>query len=461
MRLYNTLTRNKEEFTPLHPGQVGIYACGPTVYDLMHIGNARPAIVFDTLRRYLKYRGYQVTFVQNFTDIEDKIIRKANATGTSCEEVSETYIREYFKDAKSLGVEKADVHPKATEHVGDIIRLIRTLEQKGLAYAADGDVYFDTTAFPEYGALSGHDKEMLWEGVRVELEEGKQHPADFALWKAAKPGEPSYDSPWGKGRPGWHIECSAMVGKYFGDTVDIHCGGQDLIFPHHENEIAQSQGATGKPFARYWLHNGRLNLRGEKMSKSLGNLFTAREITEEFGTEAVRLFMLSCHYRSPINFDKELLRQSQSAVERLNNALYKLKELESGASAGTEDPAVAAHLEEVERDFTTALDDDFNTADGMGVYFDFARWINTETGPATSLQDVRRVLALYETLGNLFGVLRAQEKQLSPEQEDMLARRQQARAEKNWALSDQLRDALKEQGVIVEDAPGGMRWHWA
>jgi len=320
MRLYNTLTRKKEEFVPLHKGEVRMYSCGPTVYNYFHIGNARPFIVFDTLRRYFEYKGYRVIFVQNFTDIDDKMINRAKEEGVTVKELGDRFIEEYFKDADNLGIKRATVHPRATEHVQDIIEFIKRLEEKGLAYEVEGDVYFDTSAFPDYGKLSGQNMEELEAGARIDVDEKKRNPMDFALWKAKKPGEPAWDSPWGPGRPGWHIECSVMAIKYLGETIDIHSGGQDLTFPHHENEIAQSEGATGKPFARYWLHNGYINVNNQKMSKSLGNFFTVRDIQKEFDLEVVRLFMLSAHYRSPVNFSRELLEQAQSALDRLYNA---------------------------------------------------------------------------------------------------------------------------------------------
>jgi cysteinyl-tRNA synthetase len=310
MQFYNTLTKKKEDFVPLYPGEVRIYACGPTVYNYFHIGNARPFIIFDTLRRYLEYKGYKVNFVQNFTDIDDKMIRRAKEEGITVKELGDRFIEEYFKDADALGVKRATVHPKATEHIGEIIDLIKRLEEKGLAYQVEGDVYFDTQAFEGYGKLTGQSLEDLEMGARIDVNEGKRHAMDFALWKAQKSGEPAWESPWGYGRPGWHIECSAMSMKYLGETIDIHAGGQDLTFPHHENEIAQSEGATGKAFVRYWLHNGYINVDNQKMSKSLGNFFTVREIGEEFDLEVVRLFMISAHYRNPINFSRELLEQS-------------------------------------------------------------------------------------------------------------------------------------------------------
>ncbi|HOB20889.1 MAG TPA: cysteine--tRNA ligase, partial [Candidatus Atribacteria bacterium] len=334
MKLYNTLTRKKEDFVPLVPGEVRMYSCGPTVYNYFHIGNARPFIIFDVFRRYMEYKGYKVTFVQNFTDIDDKMINRANEEGITVKELADRFIDEYFKDADALGIRRATVHPRATEHIEDIIRFIERLIEKGLAYVAGGDVYYNTAAFESYGKLSGQSLEDLELGARVEINEDKRNPMDFALWKSQKPGEPAWESPWGMGRPGWHIECSVMATKYLGETIDIHSGGQDLIFPHHENEIAQSEGASGKPFARYWLHNGYINVDNRKMSKSLGNFFTVRDISKQFDLEVVRLFMLSSHYRNPINFSDELLRQAQSALERLYNAKDNLEYLLDHAQDG-------------------------------------------------------------------------------------------------------------------------------
>ena len=325
MKIYNTLTRKKEEFKPIEAGKVRIYACGPTVYNFFHIGNARPFIIFDTLRRYLEYLEYDVTFVQNFTDVDDKMIARANEEGVTLKSLGERFIKEYYQDAGGLGIRAADVHPKATEHIGDIIKLVKTLENNGHAYAVDGDVYFDVSSFPGYGKLSGQSLEDLKAGARIGVDEAKKNPEDFALWKAAKPDEDSWDSPWGKGRPGWHIECSAMSMKYLGETIDIHAGGQDLIFPHHENEIAQSEGATGKPFAHYWMHNGYINVDNEKMSKSKGNFFTVRDIAQKYDLTAVRLFMLSAHYRNPINFSEELVKQADSALTRIKKLPRQLK----------------------------------------------------------------------------------------------------------------------------------------
>jgi len=461
MQLYNTLTKKKEEFIPLHPGEVRIYACGPTVYNYFHIGNARPFIIFDTLRRYLEYKGYTVKFVQNFTDIDDKMIRRANEEGIMVKELADRFIEEFFKDADALGIKRATVHPKATEHIGEIIDLIKRLEEKGLAYQLDGDVYFDTQAFEGYGKLSGQSLEDLEMGARIDVNEGKRHPMDFALWKAQKPGEPAWESPWGYGRPGWHIECSAMSMKYLGETIDIHAGGQDLTFPHHENEIAQSEGATGKPFVRYWLHNGYINVDNQKMSKSLGNFFTVREISEEFNLEVVRLFMISAHYRNPINFSRELLEQSEAALERLynakNNLEYLLRETQEG-EPNEEEQSFRNKLLELKEQFIAAMDDDINTAGAVGVLFDLVREANSFLNPQRSRGMVQYTYDLLMELAGILGILQKQSTELDKEIEALIELRQQARKEKNWALADKIRDDLKAQGILLEDTPQGVRW---
>ncbi|MGI6704819.1 MAG: cysteine--tRNA ligase [Clostridia bacterium] len=461
MQLYNTLTKKKEKFVPLRPGEVSIYACGPTVYNYFHIGNARPFIIFDTLRRYLEYKGYKVNFVQNFTDIDDKMIRKAKEEGITVKELADRFIEEYFKDADALGIKRATIHPKATEHIEEIIDMIKKLEEKGLAYRLDGDVYFDTQAFEGYGQLSGQSPEDLEMGARIDANEGKRHPMDFVLWKAQKPGEPAWDSPWGKGRPGWHIECSVMSMKYLGETIDIHAGGQDLAFPHHENEIAQSEGATGKPFVRYWLHNGYINVDNQKMSKSLGNFFTVREIAEEFDLEIVRLFMLSAHYRNPINFSRELLEQSETALERLYNAKYNLEHLLRETRDGEpdeEERSFKNRLLELKEQFITAMDDDINTAGAIGVLFDLVREANSFLNPQRSKGTVQYTYDLLMELAGILGILQKQSVELDEEIEALIELRQQARKEKNWALADKIRDDLKAQGIILEDTPQGVRW---
>jgi cysteinyl-tRNA synthetase len=461
MKLYNTLTKTKEEFIPLRQGELRMYSCGPTVYNYFHIGNARPFIVFDVFRRYMEYKGYKVTFVQNFTDIDDKMIQRAYEEGITVKELGEQFIAEYFKDADALGIRRADYHPKATEHIDDIIVFIQKLIDKGLAYQAGNDVYYDTAAFEAYGKLSGQNLEDLELGARIDVNEIKKNPMDFALWKGEKPGEPSWNSPWGPGRPGWHIECSVMSTKYLGETIDIHSGGQDLIFPHHENEIAQSEGASGKPFARYWLHNGYINVNNQKMSKSLGNFFTVREISEEFDLEVVRLFMLSSHYRNPINFSRELLEQSQSALDRLYNARNNLEHLLKAASDEPVSEENQQFIEKLSRytvDFENAMDDDINTADAVGVIFDLVREINTYVQAGQPKKVIQAALDELTKLTGILGLLTKRMGKLDEEIEALIEQRQQARKEKNWALADKIRDELKEQGIVLEDTPQGVRW---
>ncbi len=463
MKLYNTLTRQKEEFVPLNEGEVRIYSCGPTVYDYFHIGNARPFIIFDTLRRYMEYKGYKVIFVQNFTDIDDKMINRANEESITVKELGDRFIEEYFRDADALGIKRATFHPRATEHIDDMIAFIQKLIQKGMAYEAQGDVYFDTSVLEDYGKLSGQRLEELEAGARVDVEEGKKNPMDFALWKAQKPGEPAWDSPWGRGRPGWHIECSVMAIKYLGETIDIHSGGQDLIFPHHENEIAQSEGATGKPFARYWLHNGYININNEKMSKSLGNFFTVREILQHFDPEVVRFFMLSAHYRNPINFSPELLNQAKSALERLynckNNLLHLMQNAEDKEPTAEEKDFVYA-LMSYKKKFEDAMDDDINTADALAAVFDMVRDLNSVVSPKIPKKLIEQAYGLLDELADVLGILRkdTMRRELDDEIKMLIEKRQQARKEKNWALADQIRDELKERGIILEDTPQGVRW---
>ena len=464
MKLYNTLSRQYEDFQPLEPGKVSMYACGPTVYNYIHVGNARPIILFDVLRRYLEYRGYDVTFVQNFTDVDDKIIRRAAEEGISSAEVAEKYIAEYKKDAAGLGVREATVHPKATENIPQIIALVQTLIDKGYAYPSNGDVYYRTTRFKEYGKLSHQPLEDLQAGARIDVSEQKENPMDFALWKAAKPGEPAWDSPWGPGRPGWHIECSAMSSRYLGKTIDIHCGGQDLIFPHHENEIAQSEAANGCQFVRYWLHNGFISINNQKMSKSLNNFFTVREAAEAYGYGTLRMFMLSAHYRSPLNYSEDALNQAKGALQRLVNARDNLEFLtENGTDAPLtgEEEAFLASLDPYREKFIAAMDDDFNTADAVSVMFELVREVNTATGKdgcskALARACLDRLLELDGVLGLLY---RQEEKDdLAAWVEDLIARRQEARKAKNWAEADRIRDELKEKGIILEDTKQGVKW---
>ena len=463
MRLYNTMTRQKEEFVPIHPGEVRMYTCGPTVYNFIHVGNARPMIMFDLLRRYLEYRGYKVTFVQNFTDVDDKIIRRANEEGISSQAVAEKYIAEYFTDAHGLGVRDATIHPKATENMQQIIDLVQTLIDKGYAYESNGDVYYRTLKFREYGKLSHQPLEDLQAGARIAVGEHKEDPMDFALWKAAKPGEPAWESPWGMGRPGWHIECSAMSNRYLGKTIDLHCGGMDLEFPHHENEIAQSEAANGCEFVHYWLHNGFLNIDNQKMSKSLGNFFTVREAAQAYGYETIRFFMLSAHYRSPLNYSRESLEQAQAALDRLYTARDNLDFLCENGEDGPmtqQEQKVAQALPDFRARFQAAMDDDLNTADAMGVLFDLVRTINTalEGRPTKALAEACR--AMFQELIGVMGLLYARKKadSLDEKVEAMIAARQQARKEKNFAEADRIRDELKAMGIELMDTPQGVKW---
>ena len=460
MRVYNSQTRQKEEFVPIREGQAGVYCCGPTVYDYFHIGNARPFIMFDLLRRVLKRQGYAVTFVQNFTDIDDKMIQRANREGVTVKELGDRFIEEYFKDAQALGVEAADVHPRATEHIPQIIRIIEELIEKGLAYEQDGDVYYSTADFPEYGKLSGQDMEELEEGARVSVDEDKRSPIDFALWKAEKPGEPSWDSPWGKGRPGWHIECSAMSMEYLGDSIDIHCGGQDLIFPHHENEIAQSEGATGHPFVHYWMHNGFLNIDSQKMSKSLGNFFTVRDILKEYDAEDVRMFMLSAHYRSPLNFSREMMEQAHASLTRLYTArdhLAFLLEKTQDKPLSAKDEAFIASARDSLARFDAALADDLNSAEAMGALFELVYNVNTALDESNARAAVQAAWDALHEATELLGLLKKKQGELPEEVRQLADARVQARKDKNWAQSDALRQQLTDLGYVVEDTAQGQK----
>ena len=459
MYIYNTMTRKKELFVPLKEGKVSLYACGPTVYNFFHIGNARPFIVFDTLRRYLEYRGYQVTFVQNFTDIDDKMIRRANEEGITVKELGDRFIQEYYADADALGVKRATVNPRATEHIQDIIDLVQTLVDKGHAYpAANGDVYFSVRSWPGYGKLSGQNIDDLENGARVDPTEEKQDPLDFALWKGQKPGEPAWPSPWGMGRPGWHIECSAMSMSILGESFDIHGGGQDLIFPHHENEIAQSEAATGKPFAHYWMHNGFINVDNQKMSKSLGNFFTVRDIAKEYDLDVVRLFMLSVQYRNPINFSRDLIQQAAVALQRLRTALDRLKEAPIAQEAAEDEAAFLGTLEGYHTRFNEAMDDDLNTADALGVLFDFARAANTFVSVPRTRKAVDDVTALYTELMDVLGLMpRKTGEEFPAEVLSLLDERQAARKAKNYARADEIREQLKNLGYAIEDSRQGAK----
>ena len=461
MLIYNTQTRRKEEFVPLEEGKVRIYACGPTVYNYFHIGNARPFIVFDTLRRYLEHKGYDVKFVQNFTDIDDKMIRRANEEGITVKELGERFIAEYYKDADALGIERATVNPKATEHIPEIIDIIKKLEEKGLAYAVDnGDVYYNTKGFAGYGKLCGQCMDDLESGARIEVDNIKRNPMDFALWKAQKPGEPAWESPWGMGRPGWHIECSAMSMKYLGETIDIHCGGKDLVFPHHENEIAQSEGATGKPFVRYWMHNGFINVDNQKMSKSLGNFFTVRDIAKEFDLEAVRMFMLSAHYRSPINFSRDMIEQAKASLDRLYTARDHYAFLMQNAPEGELGEKEAALMEKVKavrEGFDSAMDDDMNTANAIGQLFELVREANAALDEKSVKAASKAVLDAMDELCGVLGILRRKTDEKDDVVEQLLAARSEARANKNWAESDRLRDEIVKLGYVLKDTKQGQQ----
>lgn len=463
MKVYNTLTRKKEELVPITPGEIKMYACGPTVYNYIHIGNARPICIFDILRRYLEYRGYKVTFVQNFTDIDDKIIRRANEEHVDFSEISERYIKEFWTDADGLNVRHATVNPKATENIDAIIHIISTLIEKGYAYEAQGDVYFSTEKFKDYGKLSHQPLEDLEAGARIMVGEVKREPMDFAVWKAAKPGEPAWDSPWGKGRPGWHIECSAMNWRYLGDTIDIHCGGQDLIFPHHENEIAQSECFTGKPFAHYWMHNGYINVDNVKMSKSLGNFFTVRDVAEKYGYEPIRYLLISAQYRSPINYSTDIIEQCISALNRLYTCRDSLDfELKNASDAEHDgDRAIIDGFGKYREQFIDAMDDDLNTADAIASIFELVRDINTNVvGKTPSKALVESAISVFDELTGVLGlVYNRKTETLDSDIEVLIEARTNARKEKNWAEADRIRDQLKEMGIVLEDTAQGVKWH--
>ena len=462
MKIFNTLTRKKEEFIPIKPGEVNMYVCGPTVYNYFHIGNGRTFIVFDTVRRYMEYRGYKVNFIQNFTDIDDKMIKKANEEGITVKELGDKFIDEYYKDADALNIERATANPRATEFIDEIIQFVKDLIDKGYAYEVNGDVYFETKKFGQYGKLSGQNLEDLQAGVRIDVDERKKDPIDFAIWKNQKPGEPAWESPWGMGRPGWHIECSCMAYKLLGETIDIHAGGYDLIFPHHENEIAQSECRTGKPFAKYWMHSAFLNINNQKMSKSLNNFFTARDILKKYDSDVIRLFMLSGHYRTQLNFSEELLESTKAGLERLYNAIGNLENLldevkEEKIKENEKD--YIKKIDEYRDKYIEKMDDDFNTADAIAVIFDMVRDINTNIDADSSKELIKHSLDLIRELGGPLGILQNSVKEnLDEEIEKLIEQRQQARKEKNWALADKIRDELKDRGIVLEDTPQGVRW---
>ncbi len=461
--LYNTLTRQKDEFKSVEPGKVRMYSCGPTVYNFFHIGNARPFIIFDTLRRYLEYKGYEVKFVQNFTDVDDKMINKANELGITVKELADQYIAEYFIDAKGLGIKEATVHPRATENIESIITLISELIDRGYAYNVDGDVYYSTKKFEEYGKLSHQPLEDLESGARININEDKEDPMDFALWKKQKPGEPAWESPWGLGRPGWHIECSAMANTYLGKTIDIHSGGQDLIFPHHENEIAQSEAANCCQFANYWVHNGYINVDNKKMSKSLGNFFTVRDVAKEFDYAVIRFFMLSAHYRSPINFSKDLMEGAKAGLERINTCISSMDFFKKAAvdrECTPDEEAFLNKLDGFKEKFIKVMDDDLNTADAISTIFELVaaanKTITAESNTAASV--IEKTVTLIRELGGVLGIfLKKEDDSLPAEVQSVLDQRAEARKQKDWATSDTLRDALAEMGYAVKDTPQGQQ----
>ncbi|MDP4146252.1 MAG: cysteine--tRNA ligase [Bacillota bacterium] len=462
MKIYNTMTKQKEDFVPLVPNEVRMYVCGPTVYNFFHIGNARTFIVFDTIRRYLEYKGYKVDFVQNFTDIDDKMIKRANEENTTVEELGDRFISEYYKDADGLNIERATKNPRATEFMNDIISFVKDLIDKGYAYEVDGDVYFNTKNFQEYGKLSGQNLDDLQAGARISVDERKADPMDFAIWKKQKHGEPAWQSPWGMGRPGWHIECSCMVHKLLGETIDIHAGGMDLVFPHHENEIAQSEARNGKPFAKYWMHSAYLNVNNQKMSKSLNNFITAREALTKYNPDVIRLFMLSGHYRAQLNYSLELLDSAKASLDRLYNSVGNLESLLNEVKVEKlqeVEHEVISNLKGYKDEYIEKMDDDFNTADAISVIFDLVRDVNSNINVSSSKELVEYALNLIRELGRPLGILQQSTKtDLESEIEALIEQRQMARKNKDWALSDKIRDDLKARGIILEDTPQGVRW---
>lgn len=460
MKILNTLTRRKEEFVPINEGKVGIYVCGPTVYDYIHIGNARPMIVFDTLRRYLEYKGYDVNYVSNFTDVDDKIIKRANEEGVDASVISERYIAEVKKDMAALNVREATTHPKATEEIPDMIEMVKTLIEKGYAYEVNGTAYFRTRKFKDYGKLSKKNIDDLRSGNRDLLVSGvdeKEDPLDFVLWKPKKEGEPSWPSPWGDGRPGWHLECSVMSKKYIGDVIDIHAGGEDLVFPHHENEIAQSEAANGTEFARYWMHNGFLKINNEKMSKSLGNFFTVREIAEKYPLQVIRFFMLSAHYRSPLNFSADLVEASKNGLERILTAVDRLKSI--SGTEGEVDKAVADEMDAFVKKYEAAMDDDLNTADAISVIFELVKYANVNVTEESTKATVELVLNTVTKLCDILGIITEKKKEiLDSDIEALIEERQSARKAKNFARADEIRDQLSDMGIILEDTREGVKW---
>lgn len=463
MKLYNTLTRQKEEFKPITPGEVKMYVCGPTVYNFFHIGNGRTFIVFDTVRRYFEYRGYKVKFVQNFTDIDDKMINKANDEGTTVKDIGDKYIKEYYTDADALNIERATVNPRATEYIGQIIKFVKELIEKGYAYEVDGDVYFSARKFEGYGKLSKQNLDELNMGKRVNVDDRKKDPMDFAIWKAKKEGEPAWKCPWGEGRPGWHIECSCMAKNILGDTIDIHAGGMDLSFPHHENEIAQSEALTGEPFAHYWMHSAYVNVNNQKMSKSLNNFFTARDVLKEYDADVIRFLMLSCHYRIQLNYTKDLLDSAKASVDRLYNAIGNLENLideVKNEKITEEEKKYLESLNGYREKYIAKMDDDFNTADAITAIFDLIKDTNTNITANSSKELAQKALELIRELGSPLGMLQKSTKdaKIAEEVEGLIEQRQQARKDRDFALADKIRDDLKARGIVLEDTAQGVRW---
>ena len=464
MKIYNTLTRQKEEFVPVHPGKVGMYVCGPTVYNYIHIGNARPMIIFDTVRRYFEYKGYEVNYVSNFTDVDDKIIKKANEEGVTATEIAERYIKECKQDMEALNIKPATHQPRATEEIGGMIKMIQTLIKKGHAYEVDGTVYFKTRSFKDYGKLSKKNIDDLEAGhreIKVTGEKGKEDPLDFVLWKPKKEGEIAWDSPWGEGRPGWHIECSEMSKKYIGDTIDIHAGGEDLIFPHHENEIAQSEACNDEKFANYWMHNGFLNINHKKMSKSAGNFFTVREIGEKYPLQVIRFFMLSAHYRTPLNFSDTLVESAKTGLDRILTAIDLCREMAAKEETGSLSDAEKEHFAKVEalvKKFEDAMEDDFNTADAVSAIFEIVRESNS-TVKDFSADYAKKVLKVLEDLCGVLGIETTKEEEILDEEiEKLIEERQAARKNKDFARADEIRDQLLEQGIVLKDTREGVKW---
>lgn len=463
MKIYNTMTRQKEEFIPMEPNKVKMYVCGPTVYNFIHLGNARPFTVFDTLRRYFEYRGYEVTYIQNFTDVDDKIINRSKEEGISPEEVAQKYIKEYFIDCDGLGIKRATVHPQVTDNIKEIIDFIQELIDKGFAYESEGDVLFRTRKFDEYGKLSHQKIEELELGARIDVDDKKEDPLDFVLWKAKKEGEPGWQSPWGEGRPGWHIECSVMSRRYLGDTIDIHAGGQDLQFPHHENEIAQSECRSGHVFAKYWMHNGYINVDGEKMSKSLGNFFTVRDISKKYDLGLVRFFLLSTQYRNPVNFSDTVLEQAKAGLERLENARDKAEfilEKKDDSPIREDEKDLVSTLESFKTKFIDAMDDDLNTADAISAIFELAKFMNTNIGEDSSKEFTKSALDLFYELTGVLNIANKAEvdKDLTEKVEALIKERSEAKKNRDFELADKIRDELTSMGIAIEDTRQGVKW---